>query len=174
MRLFIATDFGELKDFFCNIQSQFPDAKLKLTKTFHLTFKFLGDIQPDIVEKVKRQLSKIKFSHFSVALDSIGIFPNENYIRVVWIGVSPDKQAIDLQNKIDDSLNDLFKRESSFKPHITLARVKSVDDKKDFVRKLSEIGIENRKIEVKNFKLIQSILTPQGPVYKDLAVFNLT
>ena len=78
MRLFIAIDFNELKDCFIELQNQLPkNARLSLTKTFHLTLNFLGEVQPDKAEKVANILKNIKFSHFTVFLDSIGIFPTE-------------------------------------------------------------------------------------------------
>ena len=84
MRLFISIDFNELKDYFIGLQEHLPkNAKLSLTKTFHLTLKFLGEVQPEKAEEIISALNKIKFEKFSVFLDSIGIFPTENYIRVV-------------------------------------------------------------------------------------------
>ena len=173
MRLFIAIDFNELKNYFAELQKLLPkNAKLSFTKTFHLTLKFLGEVQPNNAEKVADILKKIKFKHFSVHLDSIGIFPTENYIRVVWVGLKPEDKVLELQKNIDDLLRELFKREMEFKAHITLARVKYPEDKKSFVEQLKKIKVEGKKIEIKNFRLIKSTLMPKGPVYEDLYIFN--
>lgn len=173
MRLFIAIDFNELKDYFVELQTLLPkNAKLSLTKTFHITLKFLGEVQPEKVEMIINNLKNIKFEAFSVHLDSIGIFPTENYIRVVWVGIKPEDKTLELQKQIDEMLDKLFKKEKDFKSHITLARVKYPDDKKAFVEQLKKIKIENKKIEIKNFRLVKSTLTPKGPIYEDLEVFN--
>jgi 2'-5' RNA ligase len=173
MRLFIALDFNELEDYFTGLQSLLPEnAKLSLTKSFHLTLKFLGEVQPNNVERMIECLKKIKFKPFSVFLDSIGIFPSESYIRVVWVGLKPEDEILELQNEIDESLKELFKKEKDFKAHITLARVKYVEDKKSFIQQLKNIKIENKKIQINSFKLIRSTLTPKGPIYEDLAIFN--
>ena len=173
MRLFIAIDFDELKEYFIELQKLLPkNAKLSYTKTFHLTLKFLGEVQPNNADKIISVLKNIKFEHFSVFLDSIGIFPTENYIRVVWIGLNPEERVLELQNKIDESLKLLFKKEKDFKAHITLARVKYPEDKKSFVEQLKKIKVENKKIEIKKFRLMKSTLTPKGPIYEDLGVFN--
>ncbi len=173
MRLFIAIDFNELKDYFDELQKSLPkNARLSFTKTFHLTLKFLGESQPNNAEKVADILKNIKFKHFSVHLDSIGIFPTENYIRVVWVGLKPEDKILELQKNIDDSLKELFKKEKGFKAHITLARVKYPEDKKSFVEQLKKIKVESKKIEIKDFRLVKSTLTPRGPVYEDLHVFN--
>ncbi len=173
MRLFIAIDFNELKEYFIELQKLLPkNAKLSYTKTFHLTLKFLGEVQPNNVDKIVSSLRNIKFESFSVFLDSIGIFPTENYIRVVWIGLNPEERVLELQNKIDESLKPLFKKEKDFKAHITLARVKYPEDKKSFVEQIKKIKVENKKIEIKNFRLMRSTLTPKSPIYEDLEVFN--
>lgn len=173
MRLFIAIDFDELKDYFFYLQSLLPqNAKLSLTKTFHLTLKFLGEVQPDKTEKIAEILKNIKFEAFSVFLDSIGIFPTENYIRVIWVGLKPEDKILELQGKIDESLKLLFKKEKEFKSHITLARVKYPEDKKAFVEQLKKIKVESKKIEIKDFRLVKSTLNPKGAVYEELGIFN--
>lgn len=173
MRLFIAIDFNELKDYFVNLQKQLPkNARLSLVKSFHLTLKFLGDVQPNISEDVIKILKTIKFESFSVHLDSVGIFPSENYIRVVWVGLNPEDKVLELQQKIDDSLKNFFKKEKGFQPHITLARVKYPEDKKSFVDQVKKIKVESKKIEIKDFRLVKSTLTPKGPIYEDLEIFN--
>lgn len=173
MRLFIAIDFNEMNDYFIELQNLLPkNAKLSLTRTFHLTLKFLGEVQPDKVEYIVEKLKTINFQPFTVFLDSIGIFPTENYIRVVWVGINPEDKILELQKQIDDALKPLFKKEKDFKAHISLARVKYPEDKKDFIEKIKKIKVENRKIDIKDVRLIKSTLTPKGPVYEVLMVFN--
>jgi len=173
MRLFIAIDFNELKDYFTELQKLLPkNAKLSLTKDFHLTLKFLGEVQPDNAEKIADILKNIKFKHFSVHLNSIGIFPAGNYIRVVWVGLNPEDNVLELQKNIDESLKEMFKKEKDFKAHITLARVKYPEDKKKFVEQIKNIKVENKKIDINNFRLVKSTLSPKGAIYEDLHVFN--
>ena len=137
MRLFIAIDFNELHEYFIELQKLLPkNAKLSFTKTFHITLKFLGDVQPDKVDNIINSLKNIKFEPFTVFLNSIGIFPTENYIRVVWAGLKPEDNILELQKKVDESLKPLFKKEKDFKTHITLARVKYIEDKKSFVEQI--------------------------------------
>ena len=94
MRLFIAIHFNELKEYFYELQKQLPEnAKLSLTKSFHMTLKFLGEVQPEKVDEIIGILKTIKFEKFKVFLDSMGIFPTENHIRVVWAGLKPEAQV---------------------------------------------------------------------------------
>ena len=162
-----------LNDYFVQLQKLLPtNAKLSYTRSFHLTLKFLGKLKTDEVDKVTDILKNIKFNAFSVSLDSIGVFPTENYIRVLWVGLNPEDKVIQLQNQIDESLISLFKKEKDFKSHITLARVKYPEDKKAFMEQLRKIEVKDKKLEVKDFRLVKSRLTPQGPVYEDIEVFE--
>lgn len=172
MRLFIAIDFSELKNYFINLQKLLPDAKLSPAKSFHITLKFLGEVLPDKIDVVIEKLKMIKFSHFNVFLDAIGVFPSENSIRVVWVGVKPEEKILELQKQVDDALFQLFRKEKDFKAHVTLARIKYIDDKKGFLERLRNVKVDAKKTEVNGFKLIKSALTQKGAVYEDLAVFN--
>ncbi len=174
MRLFIAVNFNELKEYFAELQKLLPNnARLSLVKSFHLTLKFLGEVQPDKVDEIAKILKTVKFEPFSVNIDSVGIFPTENYIRVVWIGLKPEEKVIELQKQIDETLKNLFKKEKDFKAHITLARVKFPEDKKSFVEEVKKINVGSEKIEIKDFRLVKSTLTSKGPIYEDLEVFSL-
>ncbi|MBW2992587.1 RNA 2',3'-cyclic phosphodiesterase, partial [Candidatus Woesearchaeota archaeon] len=89
-----------------------------------------------------------------------------------WVGVKPAEDTIELKKKIDEALKDFnFKNDFEFHPHITLARVKFVKDKLKFKELIHSLRIEDSEFEVKQFKLIKSELTPEGPVYSDLEVF---
>src|SRR3989338_6277359 len=47
------------------------------------------EVEDDAVNNIKETLSNIKFESFKISLSKIGRFPNENYIRVIWIGLEP-------------------------------------------------------------------------------------
>lgn len=175
MRLFIAIDFEKEKEYLKSLQENlhFASSKLTFPKTFHITLKFLGEVTPDKAEKIKECLESVKARKFSVLLDSIGVFPNESYIRVVWIGLNPEEQIMQLQKSIDNSLLPLFKKERNFKAHITLARVKFAENKENFVKMLKSIKVEKRKIDFSEFLLVKSDLKPTGPIYTAIAKFQL-
>jgi 2'-5' RNA ligase len=175
MRLFIAIDFNEIKDNLKETQSNIDIslANLKQTSEFHLTLKFLGDVEEKDTQIIKEKLNQIKFKKFQLKLDNIGTFPDENYIRVIWIGVNPKGQVIELQEQINQQLEEFnFKKDFKFHPHITLARVNSITNKETFKENLKDIIPKQKTIEVTNFKLIKSTLTKGGPIYEDIAIFS--
>ncbi len=177
MRLFIAIEIPEdIKEYLVKMQQNIDAAKNKIRFVnkdhIHLTLKFLGEVQPNKLDDIKNNLKEIDFKPFSVVLDNIGVFPSESCIRVVWVGLKPEEQVLELQKNIDENLKKLFKKEKGYKPHLTIARVKYVEDKKQFIDELKKIKVENKKIDVPNFRLIKSTLTPKGHVYEDLEVFG--
>jgi len=177
MRLFIAIEMPEeIKEYLIQIQSKIGNdlAKIKWVnkEQMHLTLKFLGEVEPNGMGKVKKEIEKIKFEPFSVHLDSIGVFPSEDYIRVIWTGLNPEEKILELQKEIDGKLKKLFNREKNFKAHITLGRIKFVDDKVKFMDMLKKFVVKSKKIDVDNFKLIKSTLTRHGPVYEEVKGFS--
>ena len=177
MRLFIAFDVpDDAKEYMAKVQGKIGDdlAEIRWVKKeqIHLTLKFLGEVQPDIATKIREELGKIKFNPFMVYLGSIGVFPSEDYIRVVWVGLEPENRIIGLQRSIDEKLRELFKKEKDFKAHITLGRVKYVGNKEQFFSKLKSIKAEKKSFRVDSFKLMKSTLEREGPVYEVVEEFG--
>ena len=174
MRCFIAVDLPEvIKDKLFNLQKKLSgDAKIKWVakKNLHLTLKFLGDIAEKRLEQIKEKLKEIKFKSFKVELDSLGVFPDEDYIRVIWVGLKPAGKVIELQQKVDSTLLGLgFEKDQRFHSHLTLGRVKFVKNKENLKEKL-KLKIKGG-FEIKNFKLMKSELTKDGPVYGTLETY---
>lgn len=177
MRLFISIEMPEeIKEYLGTIQQNIDFSKDKVKwvspNQMHLTLKFLGKVQTDKVKDISAALRQIKVAPFSVNLGNIGVFPSEDYIRVIWVSLNPEKEILELQKNIDENLKTLFEKEKDFKAHITLARVKYIENKEDFIAKLKNIKIESKKIDINNFKLMKSTLTPLGPVYDEVEVFG--
>lgn len=174
MRTFIAVDLPqEAKDELAAFQKQLSSAaaRMSMAHDFHLTLKFLGEITPAKVDVVKSCLSRVSFKHFTASFSGIGVFPSEGYVRVVWVGVGPEDDFVQLQKKVDDALDKEFPKDKNFKPHITLARIKFVSDKQQFQQQLRQIKIKGVGFAVESFKLKRSTLSNKGAVYEDLAVY---
>ena len=120
----------------------------------------MGEIDEAEVKSVKDSMKKLeKYNEFQVKLQDIGVFPNENYIKIIWIGISDsdmEKMARDLGNK-------------RFTPHITVARVKNAREKRkivDLIKRYKNRDFGEYKID--KILLKKSTLTPEGPIYEDL------
>jgi len=178
MRAFIAIDLPDkIKGYLSKIQKELKinSAKIKWVEkeNLHLTVKFLGELDEAKINEVKQALSKIEFKPQTVSLSEIGVFPSENYIRVIWAGIKPSDKIVELQQKIETSLAELgIKKENrKFETHITLGRVKFIKDKKELIDKIKSVDIKTEEFVLDCFKLKKSTLTEKGPVYEDLSIF---
>ena len=175
MRLFIAIELPEqVKEYLTNVQKQITGFKGKSVSKgqMHLTLKFLGEVPENKLELIKEKLKEVKVEKIDCFTTNIGFFPSENYIRVVWIGLEPKEEIIELQKEIDNELKELFSKDKRFHPHLTLARVKFVEDKEKFKENIKKIKLEKKEFSVDCFKLIKSTLTSDGPVYEVVRVFK--
>jgi len=179
MRCFIALDIpNNVKDEIYSLYKEikFVRGKFVEKENLHITLKFLGEIQPNFLKEILKKLEEIKYPKFFLKLKGIGFFPNEKNPRVLWIGIGVGKEnIIELQKIIDNKLLELkIPREINYVPHLTILRIKEIYNRKNFfdsIEKLKEYCSE--KIEITKFSLKQSILTPQGPIYRDIKVFEL-
>ncbi len=175
MRLFIAVDLPEdVKQALLKAQAFLPEAKLKPVgkEQMHLTLKFLGEVSEQKANLVIDCLQKVSFKPFKTALDKVGIFPSESYIRVVWAGLSPEKEVNELQKRIDEALEEEFTKDKKFKAHLTLARVRFIEDKTRFASAVKNISLDKIGFKVDKFKLKKSTLTRAGAIYEDIASFK--
>jgi 2'-5' RNA ligase len=146
-------------------------------KNFHLTIKFLGEVDSPFIEKISSILTDIASKHkpFNLYYNQPGFFGSETNPKVMWFDFKPNQELNRLQLSVDKSLTELgFKMEvKAYIPHLTFARVKKYNDEK----KISEIYknkiIFEEKTEIKEFQLFQSNLKKEGPEYSILASFKL-
>jgi len=171
-RVFISIDMPEnVKKEILKIQGQLPKfiGKCIELENLHLTLKFLGEVDKEKIERIRKRLGEIKFHKFETEIDLIGVF-SEKFIRIIWLHLT---NCNALQKEIDERLKDLFEKENRFMSHLTIARIKNISNRKEFSKKLKEIKIPKIKFIVKNFKLKKSILTTKGPTYETLEEYNL-
>jgi RNA 2',3'-cyclic 3'-phosphodiesterase len=170
MRLFIVTEEIHSEELE-RIKKEFDVKGIRAVGCFHLTFKFLGDVKEDLIEGIKVRLNKIEFNRFKIRLKDLGVFPDEDFIKVIWVGLEGD-EANKLQKEIDEKLKDMFDEEDRFKTHITIGRVKFLENKEE-IRKKLKMNVREEEFEIEKFILYGSELTKEGPKYEKLAEFNL-
>lgn len=165
MRLFIAFDVSdEVKNYCRQIQKILPDSNSKLVEDFHLTLRFLGEYDENETKELISNFSKIKFKKFVAKTNSLGVFPNENFIKVIWLGLEPKDKIKKLKEQIEKALK--LTKDKRFHPHITLARIKFIKNKREYMQRLKSIDTKELKFDVKSIKLYKSTLTPKGSVHE--------
>ena len=178
MRVFVALDISQkAKDEIRKIQYQLPEFSGKKTEAenLHLTLKFLGEVFNEDIGEVKKRLREIRFNKFETEINHLGFFDNQkskSYKRelIVWLHLA---NCEDLQGKVDKALSGLFEGEKRFMSHLTIARVKNVKNKKEFLYKLEKIKINKIKFNINDFRLKKSVLTKKGSVYENLEIYPL-
>ena len=140
--------------------------------------KFLGDVPDRKLGEIEEALrhAVTGTEKLDIGVKGIGVFPNLNYVRVVWAGVDQGKkELVELQKKIEAELEKIrFPRERGFVPHLTIARVRTArqkDNLASFVRENS--GTDFGVTKALAVELKQSTLTPKGPMYGTLAQVKL-
>jgi len=182
MRAFLGISIpDELKRKILEIQKKFSgfDIKFVEPENLHFNLKFFREISDEQVEGLKKILGEIskKYEPFEIEIKGLGVFPNKNYIRVVWTGVKEGFNAItSLAEAIQDSIESIgFLREEKFVPHLTLGRVRTARNKEELKILIEELeNIEIGKMEVDTIKLFRSKLSPSGPVYEEVFGINLS
>ena len=172
MRTFISIDIpGKIKKEIKKIQEQLPEFRGKIIEleNLHLTLKFLRELSEEKIEEIMKRLNEINFSKFEAVVESIGFF-SKDFIRIIWLHVSG---CDEIQKAIDEKLKDLFEKEKRFMSHLTIARIKSVKDKNNFVKIIKEIKIIPIKFPVEKFRLKKSTLNEKGPIYETLEEYIL-
>lgn len=181
MRVFIGINLPEeIKQDLGETQKKFSDIQaLSFTniKNLHITLKFLGEIEEEKLKTINDRISTVASKHkqFSCNLTGCGVFPNEDYIRIVWAGLDCGGCLAKLQKDIDNSLEDLgFEKEKDFVNHITIARTKYKPDKSKLIEILNQLKThKGRTFNIKEVQLMKSTLTQQGPIYETLKTFKL-
>ncbi len=163
-----------------SMKSGLSNESIKWTnpENLHITLLFLGKTEEekvDIISSVLREVCN-GFGEFEIIIRGVGVFKNMNEPRVIWAGIEPSEKLNILNKNIVNKLRnlDIYKGENYFKPHLTLGRIKSVVEKQNFktiVDKYKTTELQN--LIVHDVILYESILLPEGPVYKPIDIFSL-
>jgi 2'-5' RNA ligase len=180
-RGFISIDiepFPKLIQFENEIRNSGANVKLVEPENVHITIKFLGETDEGIIERIEEIMKYAveNIDQFDIKLKGSGFFPNEKYIRVIWIGIENIDKTSSIAKKIDQQLSKLgFEKEKrGFSAHLTIARVKSAKNKDDLMKIIEKFrDIEFGTFNVNSIKLKKSELTPKGPIYTTLKEVKL-
>lgn len=182
IRAFLAIDLdNDLKPKINKIIKQFKqiDTRIKYVEllNLHLTLKFFGEIDSDGLKLLENKIENVvsEFEPFNVKVKGCGAFPNNNHIKVIWIGIDEDSIIKELHDKLDSEFVKLgFDKDKKFSTHLTIGRMKSAKNRNQVESVIEEFSdIEIGEMTVNNIVLKKSTLTPSGPIYKDLKVFEL-
>ena len=175
IRAFVAVKLPEdisdsLEDFLDDIR---PLSKIHWVKReqFHITLKFLGELEPEVIDDVIESLKPLKhFEPFRIELSTIGAFPNMKNANVLWLGCSRgSKELAGLSRQVNDILyrdEELERDTRKFRAHLTLARLKGESVSENVINQLGTFPLMNWLCD--ELVLMRSVLTPKGPIYTQI------
>jgi 2'-5' RNA ligase len=181
MRLFLAIELPqEARDHLQQIRTRLAQSLPKLSYTkpenFHLTLKFLGELDAKRVDEVIDSLKKIKSTKLHLQATQIECFPAKGPIKIIAAALggslAPLRALVESVEQRTHYLG-FEKEQRAYRPHVTLARARPVLSAK-FRATTDECTIElwpGPAFTAHNFVLMQSKLTADGSVYIPLAHF---
>jgi 2'-5' RNA ligase len=144
----------------------------------HITLKFLGDIEQARVavlsDAAARAVAGVE--PFELTIDEPGSFPPHGQPRVLWLGIvdATGKLAF-MQSALETECAAVgFPRESrAFKPHLTLARMRSPHGARELAAAHRETPFEPQRFKVSELIVMLSELGPGGSRYTPLTRHRL-
>jgi RNA 2',3'-cyclic 3'-phosphodiesterase len=174
VRAFIALPLpAEIQGEFGTLQKQLiesqADVKWEQSDKFHITLKFLGDIESSqpalIANEIRNSLGS--FHRFELTFLTLGAFPNAAKPRVVWIGTQENEQVLRLQHSVETVCSSFgfAKDDRLFHAHVTLGRVKGNRNLDRLTAKLKSITFKPLIARCTAVHIMRSELRPSGSVY---------
>ncbi|EGQ43797.1 MAG: 2'-5' RNA ligase [Candidatus Nanosalina sp. J07AB43] len=144
------------------------------TDKMHITLEFFQDIDQKQISKIQQALESVEIQPFKLELKSVGAFPSEDHIRVIWADVKSEKiYRLYRQSKLHNVSSD---NKHNFKPHVTLLRAESVSPGKK--AKLKKTIKDHKQttfgtIEVDKIKLFESSINQKSSTYTEISTHHL-
>ena len=152
-----------------------PGARWTRDENFHLTLRFIGDVDEGVADDVDSALLEINAPPFDVFIVGIGYFGKAKAARAVWAGIETSEPLIRLQQKVDSAMQriGLAAEERKYTPHITLARLKGTPQRRleNFVADHGDFCAG--PVHVDTFTLYSSFLSSSGAIYTPEVTYPL-
>lgn len=118
-----------------------PGARWIDVENYHLTLRFIGDVEGHIADEIAHALDRIRRPEFMLNLSGVDAFGSKKP-HSIYAGVSPSPDLNALQAEIERICQRLSLPADprKFTPHVTLARLKSNVRIEDVARYLSSRG----------------------------------
>jgi 2'-5' RNA ligase len=151
-----------------------PGARWIDVENYHITLRFIGDVDGRTADEVVDRLDRIDRPEFSLTLNGIGSFGSKKP-HSIWAGVSSAPELHALQGEIERICQriGLPPDPRKFTPHVTLARLKA-SRVEDVVHYLGGRGdFHTMPFRIGRFVLLSSRDSVGGGPYLTEEVFPL-
>lgn len=174
-RIFIAIELpDEIKETLSSFCCDLPGIRWVPRDQIHLTLRFLGDVQPKEMTRLKEALAAIAFAPFPLAVQGVGHFPPHGHPRVLWIGLEESRPLLELQQCVETVATGIgiVPEERRFSPHITIARIKDNASAAVALFEAKHRPLRFPPFTVNEFVLFSSVLGPKGATHRREETFR--
>lgn len=155
----------------------FPDLKWVSANALHITLKFLGEQQQLLLENLMRsfeeRLASSGLDMIALCSSALGAFPNMRAARTLFAELCGDLVSLKaIASTVEDvSAEHRIPRETRpFKPHITLARTRRTETV--VISPKDNPLFSKIEWQATSVTLMKSSLTPAGPIYTPLKIWE--
>jgi 2'-5' RNA ligase len=152
-----------------------PGARWIDAENYHLTLRFIGDIDDALAHEVAQLLHQVHRPRFELRLDGLGSFGGRKP-RAVFAAAEPSAPLMELQAEQERLLRriGLEPEGRKFTPHVTLARLRDSSSRQvaDFLATRGHF--RSRSFPVSRFVLFSSRASVGGGPYVVEAAYPLT
>ena len=157
------------------IQNGLKNARWVAPENLHVTLRFIGEVDENVVEEVSRALDDVRAEPFTLTIRGLGTFGRPP--SSVWAGVgdTPNGALAHLQANVESILvrAGLPPEGRKYTPHVTLARLR----KSPGAQRLSDYmeshgALELPAFDVAGFTLFESRLSHKGAQYSAIAEYE--
>ena len=126
IRLFVALGLPDgTRQHLALLQGGIPGARWSPPDNFHLTLRFIGEVDEALAGDIDDVLSTLRGAPFPLTLKGAGSFGGRD-AHSLWVGVAPCEPLLQLAARVEIALQRIgLKAEGrKFTPHVTLARLR--------------------------------------------------
>lgn len=134
-----------------------PGARWIDVENYHLTLRFIGDVEGHVADEIAGALDRVRRPAFSLTLSGVGAFGSKKP-HSVYAGTAPSPELSALQAEIERicQRHGLSSDAKKFVPHVTLARLRNTSPQ-DVAHYLSARGnFATMPFRVNRFVLMSS------------------
>jgi RNA 2',3'-cyclic 3'-phosphodiesterase len=148
-------------------------------ENMHLTLKFFGETPEGQVEKIDSIMSDslAAYTPLNIVIKNTGIFGSSYNPKVIWFGTEKSEILKNLAENLLENLdvNGFFRDRQNFVPHLTVGRIKDVQNKQLFQNVVDQYKNSFiQEVQVESIILFESLLSPSGPQYKKISEYSLS
>lgn len=176
MRLFVALDLPwEPKQQLAILCGGITGARWVPVENFHLTLRFIGDVDAVQAEEIDHALASVRAPGFALCLTGIGTFGKSSRAVALWAGVERSEPLDHLQGKIETALRraGIDRERRRFMPHVTLARLDHVAEAKVAAFVQAKNLFRADPVVMDHFTLCSSHRHPDGSIYTPEVEYEL-